>query len=49
MRFIDRRVLDIADDKISSNFLAYNCKATYAYYIRVFKMMSKEEAVLDLL
>lgn len=49
MRFVDACVLDVTDNMLPSNFLAANFKASYAHYIRVAKILIKNESVLPLL
>lgn len=46
VRSVNNRVLDTVDDIMSSSFLAANFKATYGCYIRVEKMMMKNEDIL---
>lgn len=49
MNFVNTYVLDIVDDMVSSNVLAANYRVIYAGYIRVAKMMIKNEFVLAVL
>lgn len=49
IRFVDGRIMHIAEDIMLSESLAANCRATYRRYIRVGKIMIKQRGVLSLL
>lgn len=46
---VDAHILEIVDDRMSSNFLSSSPKAMYARYIRVARKMIKKKGVLPLL
>lgn len=41
LQFVNVRITDIFDEKMSSNFLAANCRVIYVCYIRAGKVMIK--------